>query len=51
LQKLKLEGYEITNEILERLSPYIRIHINRFGKYTVNKNRKPPKLIFDFMTA
>lgn len=51
LQKLNLEGYEITDEILERLSPYIRAHINRFGKYKISKNRKPPKLIFDFMIA
>jgi hypothetical protein len=35
LQKLQLEGYEITDEILERLSPYIRNHINRFGKYNI----------------
>jgi TnpA family transposase len=51
LQKLKSEGYEITDEIIERLSPYIRYHINRFGKYRINKNRKVPNLIFDIKIA
>jgi hypothetical protein len=29
------------------LSPYITAHVNRFGKYHLNSNRKPPELHFD----
>jgi TnpA family transposase len=47
LQNLISEGYEITEEILASLSPYITGHINRFGKYGIDKNRKIPNLKFD----
>ena len=47
LQELASSGYEITEEILECLSPYIRPHINRFGKYSVDNNRQVPDLSYE----
>jgi hypothetical protein len=44
-----LKDYKITDDILEHMSPYIRDHINRFGKYDLDKNRKPPTLKFDLL--
>jgi len=35
------DGYKFTDEILSGLSPYITQHINRFGKYELDLNRKP----------
>jgi len=35
------DGYKLTDEILSGLSPYITQHINRFGKYELDLNRKP----------
>ena len=40
LRKLKREGQPITAEILAGLSPYRSDHINRFGDYTLNLDRK-----------
>lgn len=50
LQNLIMEGYKIDDTILRSLSPYITSHINRFGKYTIDKGRIAPILDFE-MTA
>ncbi len=47
LQELSNEGYHITEDILSGLAPYITGHINRFGKYSIDKNIKIPELNFD----
>jgi TnpA family transposase len=47
LQNLFSEGYEINEDILSSLSPYMTRHINRFGKYSIDKSRKIPELNFD----
>jgi len=47
LQGLSSEGYDINKDIISSLAPYITIHINRFGKYTINKNIKIPELNFE----
>ncbi|KNY30141.1 Tn3 family transposase [Pseudobacteroides cellulosolvens] len=44
LQELISEGYEIDEAILSCLSPYPTDHINRFGQYDFDLNRKPPNL-------
>jgi TnpA family transposase len=48
LQDLAAKGYTITDRIIECMSPYIRDHIIRFGKFDFNKNRETPELNFDF---
>jgi len=44
LQELILEGYSIDEDILSCLSPYPTNHINRFGQYDFDLNRKPPNI-------
>jgi hypothetical protein len=54
LQELMGEGYEIDQEVIGALSPYLTGHINRFGRYSLDLNRQPPvldyKLLFDSLT-
>ena len=38
------DGYKLTDEILSGLSPYITQHINRFGKYELDLDRKPNEI-------
>jgi hypothetical protein len=47
LKGLASEGYEITEDIIAALAPYMTEHINRFGKYGIDKNIKIPVLDFD----
>lgn len=51
LQNLISEGYEVNEDILSSMSPYITSHINRFGKYTIDSTRKTPDLNFDIKLA
>jgi TnpA family transposase len=44
LQELIQSGYVIEEEIMGALSPYLTKHINRFGRYSLDLNRKPPVL-------
>jgi len=45
LAQLKAEGKEFTREALAALAPYRTEHINRFGDYTLNLERKPGPLL------
>lgn len=47
LKDLATDGYEITEDIIASLAPYMTEHINRFGKYGIDKNIKIPELDFD----
>ncbi|WAG58448.1 transposase (plasmid) [Clostridium estertheticum] len=47
LHGLSSEGYDINKEIVSSLAPYMTSHINRFGKYSIDKNIEIPKLKFD----
>lgn len=47
LQELISEGYAIDEEIMGALSPYLTKHINRFGRYSLDLNRKPPDVNYD----
>ena len=40
LNELAKEGYEFDEETIAAISPYIRKHINRFGAYVLNLERK-----------
>jgi len=40
LNELAKEGYEFDEETIAAISPYIREHINRFGAYVLNLERK-----------
>ncbi|MFS0882885.1 Tn3 family transposase [Metabacillus niabensis] len=51
LQDYIQEGNEYEEEWLSYLSPYVTAHVNRFGKYRIDFNRKPPKLPFDVPIA
>ncbi|WP_142342296.1 Tn3 family transposase [Bacillus pseudomycoides] len=41
------DGHEYDKELISYLSPYITVHVNRFGKYRIDSNRKPPQLPFE----
>jgi hypothetical protein len=47
LHGLSSEGYDINKDIVSSLAPYMTSHINRFGKYSIDKNIKIPELKFD----
>lgn len=38
------EGFDITPEALELLSPYLTAHIKRFGDYVIDLSKMPPLL-------
>nr|WP_265340964.1 transposase [Bacillus mycoides] len=40
-------GCEYNEESISYLSPYITVHVNRFGEYRIDSNRKTPQLPFD----
>lgn len=44
LQQMDEEGHAIDLEALATLSPYRTEHINRFGDYVINTNRRPAPL-------
>jgi hypothetical protein len=44
LKLLVDEGHGIDEESLACMSPYQTEHINRFGRYTLNRNRVPERL-------
>lgn len=48
LQEYIQAGNTIEAEIIGALSPYLTKHINRFGSYSLDLNRKPPHLDFGF---
>ncbi len=50
LQELIGEGYAIDEEIIGALSPYLTGHINRFGRYSLDLNRKPPVLDYELLS-
>ncbi|WML27345.1 Tn3 family transposase [Neobacillus sp. OS1-33] len=45
------DGNEYDEELISYLSPYVTAHVNRFGKYRIDLNRKPPKLPFEVPVA
>lgn len=47
IQQYTQEGHPFDKEVLGRLSPYLRSHVNRFGQYRLDPNRRPPAIQFD----
>jgi len=45
LSELAAEGYPVNEEILSRLSPYKREHINRFGSYKLHLDQVPEPIV------
>ena len=45
IRELAAEGYIINEEILSRLSPYKREHINRFGSYKLHLDQIPAPIV------
>lgn len=43
VQKLEQRGESVPEDALSAISPYLTEHINRFGDYTLNLDRKPPQ--------
>lgn len=41
LKQMQLQGFPIDEHVLKGLSPYRTNHINRFGDYTLDLNKKP----------
>nr|WP_308021693.1 Tn3 family transposase [Bacillus cereus] len=41
------EDNNIDAEVLSDLSPYLTFHVNRFGKYRLDSNRRTPYIEFD----
>jgi hypothetical protein len=47
LHDYTLQGNAYEEEVISDLSPYLTTHVNRFGKYRIDPNRRPPELAFD----
>jgi len=47
LQELIMEGHKIEEDTIAALSPYITQHVNRFGRYNLDLNRKPPNIDYN----
>ncbi len=41
------EGNLLDKDVLSELSPYLTFNVNRFGKYRLDSDRRPPDLEFD----
>jgi hypothetical protein len=46
--QLQDEGEDVPEAALACVSPYLTEHINRFGDYVLNMNRKPPRPAYEF---
>lgn len=47
LQELRVEGFPLDPEAVSTLSPYWTQHVNRFGIYDLDLNRRPKPLDYD----
>jgi len=46
-QSLREEGIPVGVEDVAALSPYVREHIIRFGRYALDRERKPPPIDYE----
>lgn len=44
---LQREGYPLEPALVAALSPYLTLHIHRFGRYDLDLDKQPPELIYD----
>ena len=47
INQLKAEGIDVPDEVLNQVSPLRTEHINRFGIFPVDYNRKTIDLVYD----
>jgi len=47
LHDLQREGYPLEPSLVAALSPYLTLHIHRFGRYDLNLDKRPPELVYD----
>ncbi len=45
LNEMAVQGWELSKELLGRLSPYMREHLRRFGQYVLDMDDLPPPLM------
>jgi TnpA family transposase len=49
VRNLEQRGESVPEDALAAISPYLTEHINRFGDYTLNLDRKPPQPDYGFI--
>jgi Tn3 transposase DDE domain len=47
LHQLQVDGVSVDAETVAALSPCIRTHINRFGRYELDLDRRPPSIDYE----
>jgi TnpA family transposase len=47
LHQLQVDGASVDAETVAALSPYIRTYINRFGRYELDLDRRPPAIDYE----
>jgi hypothetical protein len=50
LQDIQRENYPLEAWQIAALSPYLTLHINRFGRYGLDMGKQPPELFYDLWT-
>ena len=50
LHDLQREGYPLQAREVAALSPYVTQHLNRFGRYDLDMEKRPPELVYDLWT-
>jgi TnpA family transposase len=50
LHDLRQQNYPLDPALIAALSPYPTQHINRFGRYDQDPDRRPPELVYDLWT-
>ncbi len=48
VQNLEQRGESVPEDAIAAISPYLTEHINRFGDYTLDLDRKPPQPDYGF---
>jgi TnpA family transposase len=48
VRNLEQRGESVPDDAIAAISPYLTEHINRFGDYTLNLDRKPPQPDYGF---
>ena len=48
VQKLEQRGDPVPEDAIASIGPYLTEHINRFGDYILNLDRKPPQLDYGY---
>ena len=49
MSELERQGEDVPGDAVADISPYLTEHVNRFGDYTLNLERKPPQPDYTFV--